>query len=246
MVRDGLGWFLGRAGYEIKDRSYPLRAPREFFDILQKLGFTPGTVFDVGVGFGTEWLYEGFPDAYFVLVEANPQFEPSMVDICQRYRGEYHIQAAGADAGTATLQVNRNFATSSGLVPLSQAHAAAMERHNVYRDIEEHDVPVRPLDSLLRPELARPFLMKLDIEGYEIEALKGATQLLRETEVVISEISIRPRFENNMLLADFVAFMDSMGFQLFDIIGMTPMSREGPIAYIDGVFVRKDSRLASG
>ena len=38
----------------------------KLLDNFKKLGFYPKVVFDVGVARGTPWLYESFPDAYFL------------------------------------------------------------------------------------------------------------------------------------------------------------------------------------
>lgn len=46
----------------------------------------PRTVIDVGVGYGTYPLYEPFPEARFVLVEALRDYEGAIGEIARKYR----------------------------------------------------------------------------------------------------------------------------------------------------------------
>ena len=101
------------------------------------------------------------------------------------------------------------------------------------------------LDSLLeRHRWQPPFLLKIDTEGHEREVIKGATRMLEQTDVVIAEVSVSPRFEGSYTFAEFIALMDSRGFRLDDILDGQKTIR-GPTRYIDGMFVRNDSARRS-
>jgi hypothetical protein len=73
---------------------------------LRKPGFTPATLIDVGVAYGTGQLYEAFPEAYLVLVEPLAEFESNLKRIVAERTGEYVQAAAGSSNGSAQLHVN--------------------------------------------------------------------------------------------------------------------------------------------
>ena len=228
-------------GYALKEKDAPVREPREFLAMMARGGFAAKTVIDVGVGDGTPWLYEAFPSAHLVLVEANDDYRPALVEICRRHGGEYHILAAGAQSSTETLYVNRNFATSSGLAQLSEAYVRKLENNAIYRDLDPRKVSVRPLDSLLNEKMRAPFLLKLDVEGYESQVLDGAAQVLAHTEMIITEMSVLRRYRSEPRFAEFIANLDSLGFEFFDVVGLCQTTRDVPLTYMDAVFVRRDS-----
>ena len=75
-------------GYSLKINGSPPRGFTNFFGYVKSRGFQPQTVFDVGVGNGTPWLYGAFPDAHFVLIEPQVEFEPSLKRICDQQDAE--------------------------------------------------------------------------------------------------------------------------------------------------------------
>jgi hypothetical protein len=71
------------------------------------------------------------------------------------------------------------------------------------------------LDGLVASgEVRAPDLIKLDVQGYELEALRGAAKALRSATAVICEVSFRRLYENQALFPDVLAFLGEQGFQL--------------------------------
>jgi FkbM family methyltransferase len=58
---------------------------------------------------------------------------------------------------------------------------------NFIADVGDVRVPIRPLDDLIDPTPTR--LLKLDVEGYELPVLRGATRVLEQTEIIYCELS---------------------------------------------------------
>jgi len=107
--------------------------------------------------------------------------------------------------------------------------------------IDRRRVEVRRLDDF------GPFdgsiLLKLDVEGTEIEVLRGASATLARTEVIISEISIVKRHNEDVTFGTFISYVESLGFSLIDFPQLTPLRRNGALAYVDAAFVRTNSPL---
>jgi hypothetical protein len=83
----------------------------------------------------------------------------------------------------------------------------------------------------------------MDVEGYEIEVLKGSLKILENTEVIISEISVSERMLGETQFANFIGHLDKIGFDFFDIIDMSQLVRGGRLTYLDAVFVKRGSFL---
>ncbi len=234
---------LGKAGYELKRTYAPLRSRDSFSNFIKANNFVPKTVIDIGVADGTPWLYEAFPDAYFVLIEANEDYAVGMEAILTKIKGEYHLTAVGDNAFETTMYINKAAKSSSGLQITSPLHHQRLAKIDAIHDHIEKPVSVRTLDSLIDKDIAKPILIKIDTEGYELDVLRGAANVLSKTEIIIAETSIRERYEQGYQFADMIDVMRDEGFLFFDILDMLQMSNNGALTAIDAVFVRKNSLL---
>ncbi len=87
-----------------------------------------------------------------------------------------------------------------------------------------------------------PDMMKLDVQGFELEVLKGARQALGITEVIFMEVSLLKLMGPRLpILHDIVAFMHAAGYVVFDIVGFYRRRRDH--AQTDMVFCRENSPL---
>lgn len=87
-------------------------------------------------------------------------------------------------------------------------------------------IPVRTLDSL-RDELAfRPDVMKIDVEGYEIAVLRGATRILGEDRPILFLEVHPPRIrELGGSLGELGDLLAAHNYRLFDLHGAPLESR---------------------
>jgi len=75
----------------------------------------------------------------------------------------------------------------------------------------------RMLDSIIEDlHFSSPDFIKLDVQGYEIEVLKGATLVLKFSEFVLIEMTLMP-LNHEPFILEIMNYMDSNGFQLYDI-----------------------------
>jgi FkbM family methyltransferase len=224
---------LRSRGYDVRISGEPPRGFENFLCYARNKGLSPATVVDVGVGPGTPWLYEAFPDRKFVLIEALDVFEPHLKQIAERFAAEYHLVGVGEREETRTLLVSTQVPTSSSLLGVHEErkkYATAVPAERL-----EKPIPIRPLDRIIDHE--PPYLLKIDVEGAELSVLRGAVKTLRKTQMVIAEISIMRRYEGEGSFAQVVGFMQANGFHLYDIPQLDQLGPDGPLAYIDAVFV---------
>ncbi len=79
-------------------------------------------------------------------------------------------------------------------------------------------------------------VLKLDIQGHELEALRGAGRLLADIQVVLTEVEFTPLYDGQPLFADIDAFMRSQGFRLFNLYDLW-CHPDGQITAGDAIYV---------
>ena len=198
-----------------------------------RLGFEPATVVDVGVGNGTFVLYEHFPRAHHLLIEPLEEFRPVLEEIARRYDADHVLAAAGDRPGTAQINVHSYLEGSSMLV--EKGH---------HDDVVRRSVPVVTLDDVCRSRnLVGPYLLKVDVQGGELQVLAGAGGVLVQTELVILEVSLFQFVEEGPQFADVVAYMKDRGFVVYDIAGGYTRPLDGALAQVDLTFVKEGGRF---
>ncbi len=106
-------------------------------------------------------------------------------------------------------------------------------------------VQVERLDSLLSGDgIAQPAMLKLDLQGYELQALKGAGKLLDYFEYVYCECAFVDLYDGEPLADKVTAFLDSRGFRLAGVynVGYAP---EGYAVQADFLFQSRLSHSGS-
>ena len=203
---------------------------KESYSLLLNLGFQPKTVVDVGVAKGTPELYSTFPDSYLLLIEPLKQFETDLKSIIKKYNGSYVLAAAGSTSGQVTFNVHDTHLEGSSLYKESMGTEA---------DGIEITVPMVCIDGVLQDKkLKGPYLLKIDTQGAELEALDGAQQTLLETEVVVLEVSMFGFMKGAPQLYDVVAYMKNRNFVAFDIVLGWNRPLDNALGQIEMVFVK--------
>jgi FkbM family methyltransferase len=88
-----------------------------------------------------------------------------------------------------------------------------------------------------------PDMIKLDLQGAELQALSGATECLKHCQMVIMEVSFIPLMKGWPLIGEVIPFMTERGFVCYDIAGLWQRPLDGALAQGDFFFLRKDHEL---
>lgn len=209
--------FARRNGYDI--------AANEAL-VFRNLGIKVDEVVDVGVHDGTPWLYQAYPDAKFLLVEPQRDFQ----DRLKSRPGHFECLnvAVGPAPGRLTLQA-RNERSSF----LDRTESASTPAEISY------EVEVMTLDRILKDRTTADHVgLKIDIEGYEHFALQGLTSELGRIAFVAMEVSVRQRFKGEKTFSDIVSIMNEKGFLFYNLMNV---ARPVPPNAYDVLFLPKDS-----
>jgi len=168
----------------------------------------------------------------------------------ERARGEGDewltlLPHAVGDGGEHTLHVNNDDAASS-LFPMNEALNSDFEHLSHLATVRRETVQTRRLDDVLPPDEPVDFL-KLDIQGAELLALRGAERTLARTAVVHCEVEFSPLYLGQPLFPEVQNHLNARGFALIDLLvahrysHRVPSGRIAPdrLIWADAVFFRE-------
>lgn len=121
------------------------------------------------------------------------------------------------------------------------ASAVLVEHEQAHPTVER---PMRRLDDMKeRLSFGEFDLLKLDVQGYELEVQRGAETSLRSTQAILAEVNLIDIHKDVPLLPEFVHWLRERGFVPYDICGMTMLPLDDALWQIDMPFVPIDSPL---
>lgn len=217
------------ASYIAKKSKTPVRdSIGDIMRFVCELGFKPGTVIDVGVNTGTPGLFEFCPEAKLLMIDPIAESEFFMQNIAARYPdAQYELCAAGSKEGTLTMSVYPSFGGSAVVEVVGRQNQGV-----------DRTVPAHRIDTLTRKHQCKgPYVIKVDVEGGEMDVLAGAAGILDETELLILETRIRP-FANAPQYLEVIDRLRDYGFVPYDFIDRNYHDGDGALKQFDLVAVR--------
>lgn len=80
------------------------------------------------------------------------------------------------------------------------------------------EIDVAPLDHFIsEADIVRPAMLKLDVQGFELQALAGCGSLIENFDYVYCECSFVELYKGQKLAAEVIAYLSSFGFVLSGI-----------------------------
>jgi FkbM family methyltransferase len=201
---------------------------------LAKQGFCPSGIVDIGAyqGEWTRTIARIFPQAPILMIEAQSEKKP-------------FLDAVAADLPLAESELcllGDRDGSEAVFNVMETGSSIYNERSNIPRT--QRRMTMRTLDGVLRahPRLRAPLLVKLDVQGAELDVLRGGASVLQAAEFVQLEVALMSYNEGAPTANAVFNFMAEHDFLIFDICGFV---RPNPsyLSQIDVLFVRKDSKL---
>lgn len=179
--------------------------------LLQQKGFDARTVIDIGAAegafFGVRHNLKLFPAAQHFFVDAMAENEPVYRKVESKFNAAHEITALSCMEGEVVMRIDPDFYNT---------HIDHLQPGNEYE--VSRRVPVTTLDRLVeRRALPGPYVLKLDVQGGEMDVLRGGVRTLEEAVIVTTEIQIFPERDG---LAELLGFMQGIGWALYDITNL--------------------------
>ena len=201
---------------------------------LKSCGFNPSFTVDIGayVGEWTEQFLEVFPGKKVLMLEAQESKKSFLEKVTAKYNDvNYLIGLLSATNGNVVSFYENETASHVGSANENKTGGGKEYlTQTLDRVIETNNYPL-------------PDFMKLDVQGHELEVLKGAEKCIANCEVCLLEVSFLDLNTGDPLVLDTFNFMDKKGFQAYDISHIIRRPLDKALFQADVFFVKKGSPL---
>jgi FkbM family methyltransferase len=240
-VKSSVQRLVRRLGWDVRPIANANIEQQVVKDVLNLTGVK--IVLDVGANSG-QWGDLVFASGFtgkLISFEAIPNVHSTLVAHAKRRGALWEVApcaALGSERGHVEFNISAN-TMSSSVLPMRREHEAAAPE-SAY--VSTQRVRVERLDELAS-KLLPPHgdvMIKIDTQGYELEVLKGASGLLHRAAAMQLEISLVRLYEGAPTFSEMLSYMQSIGFEIFNIVPVFKDKRTGRVLQVDGYFVRSD------
>jgi FkbM family methyltransferase len=208
---------------------------------LRDLGFAPTGILDVGAYEGnfSRGARQIFREAYILMIDALAEKGLELADICREVG---NADCLIAMLGDREMDASSFFVVNAEIVTDLIKTGSSKFKENSNFPIEERTLPQRTLGSVLADRDQTFQLLKLDVQGAELDVLRGLGHHLSKVEVILMEISLVNYNKGAPLIDVVLSELSGMGFVVYDIVEER-RDLGGRLLQIDGLFVRPTSRF---
>ena len=208
----------------------------EIGQALKKRGYSFPTIFDIGGSNGawTVVMSKVFPESRFELFEPLWEINKSYKDnlptlMSSQPNSQMNAVAIGEKDGAIDIHI---FPQAVGSTTLPLGYQVA--------DTKTVSVPMRSIDSLVRSGFPAPDFIKMDIQGGELAALRGAVKVLPNVQFILLETWLQRGYgATTPLLHEIMAFLEPFGFLPYEFSDVY-RGAAGESVSIDVWFINKN------
>jgi FkbM family methyltransferase len=189
----------------------------------QKLDFKK--VLDIGAfeGSWTKMFKEIFPQSKILMIEANSDKEDFL-----KLVGEYKIALLGLndDQEVDYFKCTNSIDTGNSIFKENTKYKFSPEKRIVKR-----------LSSLLQTN-DHFDLIKMDVQGSELDIIKGGLDIIKNTKFLLLELQTQEYNKGAPRIEEVISFLRDINFEFIDIFDLL-YSRNGCLIQLDGFFINK-------
>lgn len=194
-------------------------------------GMNPSIIYDIGANNGswTKQAREVFPYARYEEFEANRQHQ---VD------GRHIVLLGDTEKDVIFYkEIKPNVKENTG----ASIYIEVTPHYNPGSYTTE-TLPMVPLDVYMsRMNLPQPDMIKLDVQGAELDVLRGAVSTMSNTKYILMEVSLHRWNKDAPMIEEVISYMASRDFEVIDIVDTH--FTQNYLFQIDVIFAHKSTRL---
>ena len=238
--------YIRKFGFEIHGLGYLQSLAKGDFksnelQILSNLyGDEKLIIYDVGanIGLKVEEFLIAFPDSKIHAFEPIPDcFKGLEKKFSENDSVVLNNIGISNEISVKQFNINAGIGTSSFL----ESKKTGLNSDNQVKTLQKVELPLTTLDYYAKMNSHFKInLLKLDIQGSELNALKGAEQLLKQKKIdfIFCETYFIQQYEAQPLFYDISNYLITLDYVLQDVYH--PIYGNGKIAWCDSLFVRND------
>lgn len=200
-------------------------------------------VFDIGANigqFGLELINENYRNR-IVSFEPTEKAHKQLRLLSKKY-SNWHVHervAIGSENKIVKINVAGNSAQSSSILKMSESHLDSAPNSGY---VGKESVSEIKLDSIFKNYYKKgdEVLIKIDVQGYEDQVLKGAIESLKDIRAIKLECSLLSLYEGDKIYKYYFDFLENQGFTLFDIETGHFHPKSGRLLQFDAFFVKEN------
>jgi FkbM family methyltransferase len=199
---------------------------------LKDKGFNPSAIIDCGAFMGdwTRMAKKVFPKAQVIMIEPQEDKKPFLVRVQNEFPGT--VEYIRCLLGDSPKDVVTFFEMESGSSVLEEM---TLHPRRVV------SLQMKTLDGILSEKnIADGIFLKLDVQGFEIEVLKGAEKTMQKADLILLETSLLRCNRSAPLFSEVIQFMKDRGFLAYDICNLQRW-RDNILLQADIFFVKENS-----
>jgi FkbM family methyltransferase len=208
-------------------------------------------VFDVGahVGESVEGFKRLWPDCRIHSFEPQAAVFETLKANTAKYRGvTCNNFALGDAAGERPLHHHNRWSAASSFIPLNRSSLAIATGVHPKAQFDKFDVSAKPVkvDTIdgyaAANDIPHVDIVKLDVQGFEPNVLKGAVQMLSAGRIsfILTEIMFDDVYEYRPSFYDIESCIREHGYLLYDISHIYKDLGRGRTHWVDAIYA--DSR----
>ena len=213
---------------------------RASLEYLQRHGVKLSSVADIG-GCTGEWTHvfrDVYKDVPVLLIEPQERYVEQLLQVQRDCAPVEYVQALVGESGKISVPFNVCDDRFGG------GSSVRRERTNVPTHVIQ--LPMTTVDEIIRQrKFPWPELIKLDVQGYELEVLCGSPVMVEKAQVIMTEVSVWQYNQGCPLVGDVFTWMTNHGFVLFDLSEIHRLPG-GMLNELDLVFVRQELKELRG
>lgn len=194
------------------------------------------TIMDIGANKGqfANYISDLFPNSEIHSFEPIPNVFDQMKENTKHLNVKAYPFALGARNEETEINVN-DFSPSSSLLEMSDLHKTNFDfATNTAKQV----IQVRRADEVLDfSKLKKNILTKIDVQGFEDQVILGGEELLKNSKVVICEVSFKELYKDQKLFADIFDMIRSLGFTYMGNYDQVYNNETGAIIGGDAIFI---------
>lgn len=195
------------------------------FQAYRKLGFFPNSILDIGAyeGHWTKMIRQIYPTATNTMIEANKDKKEILEKI-----GNTYIAVLGEQEGKEIdyFRCKDGVPTGNGIY-----------QENTQFKFEPEKRICTTLDTLF-DEHDRFDLIKMDVQGAELDIIKGGLRTIKKSESLLLELQMTEYNLGAPMAQDVICYLADRGFEFIDIFDLMYLNNR--LIQIDALFRNKN------